>query len=86
MTVSSLTQLKSGSRRTNQIGLVMLPVLTRVRDYDDSKLNVSEDIKAQFSDDNFSYEVNQFTGSRVNPITGKLLGFSTVDDTWGRFG
>jgi len=41
----------------------------RVRYYDDSKLNVSEDIKAQFSHDNFSYEVNEFNGSRVNPIT-----------------
>ena len=59
-----------------------------MRYYDDSKLNVSEDIKAQFSHDNFSYEVNEFNGSRVNPITGKLQlsvnwkGFSTVDDTW----
>ena len=59
-----------------------------MRYYDDSKLNVSEDIKAQFSHDNCSYEVNEFTGSRVNPITGKLQlsvnwkGFSTADDTW----
>ena len=43
-----------------------------MRYYDDSKLNVSEDIKAQFSHDNFSYEVNEFHGSRVNPVTGKL--------------
>jgi hypothetical protein len=32
----------------------------RVRYYDDSKLNVTEDIKAKFSHDNFSFEVNEF--------------------------
>lgn len=60
----------------------------RVRYYDDSNLNITEDIKAQFSHDNFSYEVANFKGCRTNPETGNIQflvawkGFSAEDDSW----
>jgi hypothetical protein len=64
----------------------------RVRYYDDGKLNITEEIKAQFAHDNFSYEVQDFIGVRSNPSTGRLQllvawkGFTSEDNTWGRFG
>ena len=60
----------------------------RVRYYDDSKLNVTEDIKAQFCHDNLSFEVKEFKGCRISPETGKYQflvewkGFSTADNSW----
>ena len=60
----------------------------RVSYYDDSKLNVTEDIKAQFCHDNLSYEVDKFINCRINSETGKIQflvqwkGFSTTDNTW----
>jgi hypothetical protein len=44
----------------------------RVRFYDDSKLNITEEIKTQFSHDNSSFEVKEFRDARVDPETGKL--------------
>jgi hypothetical protein len=60
----------------------------RVRYYDDAQLNITEEIKAQFAHDNFSYEVKDFIGARINPETGlvQLLvewkGFTTDESTW----
>ena len=60
----------------------------RVRFYDDSKLNITEEIKTQFSHDNSSFEVKEFRDARVDPETGKLQflvswkGFTEADDSW----
>jgi hypothetical protein len=60
----------------------------RVRYYDDAQLNITEEIKAQFAHDNFSYEVKDFIGVRINPETEKMQllvewkGFTTEESTW----
>jgi hypothetical protein len=60
----------------------------RVRFYEDGKLNITEEIKAQFAHDNFSYEVKDFIGVRIQPETGRLQflvewkGFTSQDNSW----
>jgi hypothetical protein len=59
-----------------------------VRYYEDNKLDITEEIKAQFAHDNFSYEVKNFIGARVNPETGRIQllvewkGFTSADNSW----
>jgi hypothetical protein len=60
----------------------------RVRFYEEGTLNITEEIKAQFAHDNFSYEVKDFIGVRIQPETGRVQllvewkGFASQDNSW----
>ena len=58
-----------------------------MRYYDDEKLNISEEIKAQFAHDNFSFEVKEFIGARMSrdgtiTAAGGWKGFTAADNSW----
>jgi hypothetical protein len=60
----------------------------RIRYFADDQLKISEEIKDQFAYDNASYEVEQFTGCRINPNTQQIeflvdwKGFSQAESSW----
>ena len=60
----------------------------RIRYSADDRLNITEEIKDQFTYDNASYEVQQFRDCRVNPETHQIeflvdwKGFSEAESSW----
>jgi len=60
----------------------------RLRFYDDRMLNITDELKAQFSHDNSSYEVDQLLQLRINESTRDLeilvkwRGFSELENSW----
>jgi hypothetical protein len=60
----------------------------RVRFYEDSKLNVTEEIKRQFAHDNENFLVENLKSCRRNSVTDQLellvewRGFSAEEDSW----